>query len=216
MPRNGHPTAEAIPHGIDMAGMEDKDPAQATPNDRDAAVWPALMRRAQEGDQAAYRRLLIAITPYLRAVVSRVSRDPNGIEDTVQDILMTLHSVRHTYDPDRPFKPWLAGIARYRLLDRMRGQRKIAAREIELTLEHETFAAVEPNTESGAWDKETIATAMQALPHGQRQAIELLKLRELSLKEAAIVSGMSIAALKVATHRGLKALRRLLAGGESA
>lgn len=196
--------------------MVDRDLARATPNDRDAAAWPALMRRAQDGDQKAYRRLLIAITPYLRAVVSRISRDPNGIEDTVQDILMTLHAVRHTYDPDRPFKPWLAGIARYRLLDRMRGQRKIAAREIELTLEHETFAVAEPNTESGAWDKGTLASAVQALPQGQRQAIDLLKLRELSLKEAAIVSGMSIAALKVASHRGLKNLRRLLTGGESA
>ena len=196
--------------------MEVSDPVRATPNDRDAAVWPALMRRAQDGDQKAYRRLLIAIAPYLRAVVSRLSRDPNGIEDTVQDILMTLHAVRHTYDPDRPFKPWLAGIARYRLLDRLRGQRKIAAREVELTLEHETFAVAEPNTESGAWDKALLAAAVQGLPKGQRQAMELLKLRELSLKEAAIVSGMSIGALKVATHRGLKALRQLLAGGEAA
>jgi RNA polymerase sigma-70 factor (ECF subfamily) len=45
----------------------------------------------------------------------------------------------------------------------------------------------------------------------QRQAIRLLKLKEMSLKEAATASGMSIASLKVATHRALKSLRKLLA-----
>ncbi|WP_365970273.1 sigma factor-like helix-turn-helix DNA-binding protein [Mesorhizobium sp.] len=51
---------------------------------------------------------------------------------------------------------------------------------------------------------------IKGLPTGQRQAIELLKLREMSLKEAASFTGMSIAALKVATHRGMTALRMLL------
>ncbi len=50
------------------------------------------------------------------------------------------------------------------------------------------------------------------LPAGQRQAIEMLKLKEMSLKEAAAASGQSVAALKVAVHRGLKALRGLLGG----
>ena len=195
--------------------MTDADAERAGPNDRDAAAWSALMRRAQAGDRPAYRRLLLAVSPYLRAVASRLLRDPNDIEDAVQDILMTVHAIRHTYDPDRPFKPWLAGIARFRLMDRLRGQHKIAAREVALTLEHETFAIVESNSEFGALDKAALEAAVRELPPGQRQAIELLKLREMSLKEAAIVSGMSIAALKVATHRGLKTLRRLFVGGES-
>jgi len=36
------------------------------------------------------------------------------------------------------------------------------------------------------------------------------KLQEKSLKEASAVSGMSVGALKVATHRGIAALRTLL------
>jgi RNA polymerase sigma-70 factor (ECF subfamily) len=50
------------------------------------------------------------------------------------------------------------------------------------------------------------------LPPGQRQAVELLKLRELSLKEASALTGMSIGALKVATHRAIASLRRTLRG----
>jgi RNA polymerase sigma-70 factor (ECF subfamily) len=58
---------------------------------------------------------------------------------------------------------------------------------------------------------------MDRLPAGQRQAVMLLKLQEMSLKEAAVASGQSVPALKVARHRALKNLRRLVGswGGET-
>jgi RNA polymerase sigma-70 factor, ECF subfamily len=52
--------------------------------------------------------------------------------------------------------------------------------------------------------------AIENLPPDQRQAIKLLKLKEMSLKEAARASGRSVAALKVATHRAVGNLRKLL------
>ncbi len=197
-----------------MRRMTDESPEQISQHDRDPAAWAVLMRQAQEGDRTAYRRLLIVVTPYVRAVASRFLRGgPQDTEDAVQDILMTLHAIRHTYDPGRPFKPWLAGIARHRLLERLRGRGKISIREVQLGPEHETFAAADPNGAGHALDAGSLQAAMRALPPGQRQAIELLKLREMSLKEASTLSGLSIAALKVATHRGLLALRRILNGG---
>lgn len=182
----------------------------------DAAEWSALMARAQEGDTVAYRRLLDGITPYLRAIASRAHRNPGEVEDTMQDILLTLHSIRHTYDASRPFKPWLAGIAQHRVVDRLRRQGRVSAREVTLEAEHETFPAPESNLETGAIDGRLLQQALDALPEGQRRAITLLKLREMTLKEAAVASGMSVASLKVATHRGIKALRRRFGPGDGA
>jgi len=54
---------------------------------------------------------------------------------------------------------------------------------------------------------------VEKLPAGQRQAIRLLKLEEKSLKEAAAISGMTVASLKVATHRALISLRKILRKG---
>jgi RNA polymerase sigma-70 factor (ECF subfamily) len=54
--------------------------------------------------------------------------------------------------------------------------------------------------------------AIEKLPPDQREAIRMLKLNEMSLKEAAATSGRSIVALKVATHRAIKNLRQLLKG----
>ena len=42
----------------------------------------------------------------------------------------------------------------------------------------------------------------------------LLKLKEMTLKEAAIASGMSVASLKISMHRALKNLRKII-GDES-
>lgn len=174
--------------------------------------WGVLMARAQGGDQEAYRQLLLDITPFLRAIVRRSLRERADAEDALQDILMTVHTVRHTYDPTRPFRPWLAGIARYRLLDRLRGAGRRAAREIALGPEHETFSSDTSNSDDVMTDQPTLRRALETLPASERQAIELTKLRELSLKEASTMSGMSVGALKVATHRGMLRLRRLLGG----
>jgi RNA polymerase sigma-70 factor (ECF subfamily) len=64
------------------------------------------MQAAQDGDKTAYQALLTDIMPLLRAVVQRTWRNPQGVEDIVQDILLSLHAVRHTYDPTRPFVPY--------------------------------------------------------------------------------------------------------------
>jgi RNA polymerase sigma-70 factor (ECF subfamily) len=176
--------------------------------------WSDLMARAQAGEREAYRRLLGQILPYLRQLARRVHREPSDVEDAVQDILLTIHEIRHTYDPARPFGPWLTAIARRRLIDRLRRQGRIAGRETALTEDHETFSAPAANLEEGAADGPALRRALEDLTPGQRQAIQLLKLEEMSLKEAAAVSGMSIASLKVATHRALKVLRLRLAGGE--
>lgn len=173
-----------------------------------------LMRAVQAGDGDAYRALLTAITPRIRRVIRsrRAFLDEADIEDLVQDVLLSVHAVRATYDADRPFMPWLLAIVRHRLADAARHYSRHAARE--RTVEHldVTFADVAANTqdEVGAGDVEELRQAVEALPPGQRQAIELLKLRELSLKEAAAVTGSSISALKVATHRAMLSLRRLL------
>jgi RNA polymerase sigma factor (sigma-70 family) len=174
-----------------------------------ALDWSILMAHAQAGEQEAYRRLLEEITPYVRSLAAKCHRNASDIEDAVQDVLLTVHAIRHTYDPKRPFAPWLVAIANRRIVDRLRRHGRTVAREAPLTEEHETFF------DPGANDQETMATAralrqaIEHLPQGQRDAIRLLKLQELSLKEAATASGMSVAALKVATHRAMKALRKI-------
>jgi RNA polymerase sigma factor (sigma-70 family) len=173
-------------------------------------LWAEAMASAQGGDRAAYRRLLTEIAPYLRIIAAQRHRDLRDVEDSVQDILLTVHSIRHTYDPSRPFKPWLVTIARRRIVDRLRSNRRTLLREVEFSAEHETFAAEETNTYEAQSDRRMVHEALEALPSSQREAVRLLKIEEKSLKEASAATGMTVAALKVSTHRAIKALRRIL------
>jgi len=172
--------------------------------------WSKLMARAQDGDRQAYRMLLEDLAPYLRSIAVRCFKQPNDVEDAVQDVLMTVHMVRHAYDPSRPFGPWLLAIANRRMIDRLRRETRQKAREIALSTEHETFSAPATNLNEVEFDAAALSEAIEKLPPEQRQAIRMLKLNEMSLKEAAAASGRSIAALKVATHRAIKSLRKML------
>ena len=173
--------------------------------------WRRLMRAAQDGDRAAYAQLLSELLPLLRRVVGRKWRGGQDVDDIVQEILMSVHAVRHTYDPARPFMPWLMTITSRRVAD---AARRVSARSVhETTVEvmPETFAGDETkNEQDRADDQEEIRRALSALPPGQQQAVELLKVQGLSLQEASDATGKTVTSLKVTVHRALKAMRQAL------
>ena len=175
-----------------------------------SADWSKLMARSQDGDREAYRTLLEGVTPYIRSLVARCFKQATDVEDAAQDVLLTVHMVRHAYDPSRPFGPWLAAIANRRIIDRLRRDTRRKAREVALSADHETFAEPSANLHKEKPDEVALVRAIERLPPDQRQTIRMLKLNEMSLKEAAAASGRSIPALKVATHRAIKSLRRML------
>jgi RNA polymerase sigma-70 factor (ECF subfamily) len=177
----------------------------------DSDDWSQLLAQAQTGDAPAYRRFLTEIAGFLRAVVARTGIPHDQVEDVVQETLISVHAIRHTYDPARPVRPWLTAIARRRAIDWRR--RRNSANAHEVTLDDsagETLADPAANRDK---DRSEAAASIRRwlaeLPAGQRQAVELLKLRELSLAEASALSGQSVGALKVATHRAMMTLRKL-------
>lgn len=171
------------------------------------------MRSAQAGDTRAYAELLTAITPRLRQIISNQRRflQLADVEDLVQEVLLSLHAVRHTYDPERPFMPWLLVITRNRIVDAARRYGRRTAMDEEMRQMTVTFPAGTANQEhEELGDSDALRQAIEQLPASQREAIELLKIREMSLKEASAVSGTSVGALKVSAHRAMVMLRRTL------
>lgn len=187
--------------------------AKAVEQDR---AWSALMAAAQDGDRLAYAELLTGVTPFIRALVRRRCRDPELMDDVVQDTLLTLHRVRASYDPRRPFSAWLAAIAARRAIDALRRQGRRRAHEAQDQAAYETFADGSANkSEEAAGTAEVLQLLIAALPERQRQALVLVKIGEMSLAEASAASGQSIGALKVNVHRALKALRGRLTGDKA-
>ena len=184
----------------------------AEPDTHEARL-AALMRSAQGGDGDAYAALMQDLAVRVRRIIRyrRAFLDQADVEDVVQDVLLSVHAVRATYDATRPFIPWLLAITRNRLADAARRHARHGAREVVVEDLDVTFFSESTNTVTTTYgDPDVLKEAIADLPAGQRSAIELLKLREMSLKEAAAASGTSVGALKVATHRAMDALRRRL------
>ncbi len=174
-----------------------------------------LMQAAQRGDQAAYRDLLRQVARKLRGAVH--CRAPwlkrEDVEDVVQDILLSVHQARGSYDPARPFTPWLMTIARNRLADHARRYCRQTAGEHEHVQHSETFSARPANNHADTVnDYLALRDAITELPAAQRQALRMLRLRQMSLKEAAEATGISVAALKVSLHRATMRLREIVKG----
>ena len=119
---------------------------------------------------------------------------------------------RATYDRSRPFLPWVIAIARNRMADSARRYARRAAYEVASEQPPEAFPGGEANMSGTAYgDTHALARAMSNLPPRQRRAVELTKLREMSLKEASAATGTSFGALMVSVHGGVSALRKALA-----
>ena len=167
--------------------------------------WPALMVQAQAGDQLAYTRLLKALVPVIRGQVRQQITDNALVEDVIQDVLLTVHRVRHTYDPAYAFLPWLLAIISARAIDALRRRGRYQHWEIQ----EETLpeAASAPDTRQQE-SQEELASYLRQLPSRQRDIVEHVHLREMSLTEAAAHNNLSVAAVKSLLHRALSNLRR--------
>ena len=125
-----------------------------------------LMRAAQAGDREAYARLLHELIPLLRRAVrrQRALLKPQDAEDLVQDILLSLHEARRSYDPTRPFLPWLMAIVRNRVADGARRYISRSAHEVVVDRLPETFSDADPNTIDGRYgDPEALRAAIARL-----------------------------------------------------
>jgi RNA polymerase sigma-70 factor, ECF subfamily len=167
----------------------------------------SLVQRSFEGDQTAYREFLKhlreVLRVYIRRQLYRVGRAEHDAEDLVQEALLAVHAKWHTYDGDAPVTAWARAIARYKLIDFLRTTTN-RARDLSLDDIEEPTSADEAATDAAI----SIKTLIAALPEKLRQPIELIRLRGFSVKEAAAMTGLSEAAVKVNTHRGMKSIMR--------
>lgn len=171
------------------------------------AQWSGLMRAARNGDGAAYERCLREIAQALRPLVRRglfrTGANPAEAEDVVQDTLIAVHLKRQTWDETRPIGPWIAGIARYKIIDAARRR----GRRTDVSIED--FADILPaEAEPEAPSERDLSRSLDALPEGQRKVVRAIAIEGASIAAAAQTLNMSEGAVRVALHRGLGALAK--------
>lgn len=173
----------------------------------DEPTLARLMAATQDGDKAAGNVLLSEAGLWLERYFRR-RVPPHSIDDLVQDVLIAVYTKRGTWDPTRPFLPWLAAIARYRWVDHLRKVYKHDSKELmeddgEVDSEEEVVLA-----------RVSLDRLFGQLPGKQAEVIEMVKIGGLSIREAAEKTGQSESLVKVNIHRGLKKLASLVEKAE--
>jgi RNA polymerase sigma-70 factor, ECF subfamily len=160
------------------------------------------------GDATAYRRLLAALSGHLRSFFARRA-GPSAAEDLVQETLIAIHTKRETYEASLPLTAWVYGIARYKLIDEYRREKRKAT--VPLDEAPELFARDEAESAGARRDVEKL---LAKLPAAKRALVRAIKLDGVSVAEVAAKTGMSQSAVKVSVHRAIKSLGDDLGEGD--
>ncbi len=160
------------------------------------------MALSQAGDTSAHEEALRQCSTWLHRYF-RGRIHPDMVDDLVQETLFSVHRKCGTYDPARPFLPWLAAIARYRWIDRLR--KMYRNDESDHTYIHES---IDPEESIAAGI--SIDRLLQLLPEKQARSIKLVKIDGHSVEEAARIAGQSQSSVKMNIMRGIRKLSALV------
>ncbi|MDX2074631.1 MAG: sigma-70 family RNA polymerase sigma factor [Alphaproteobacteria bacterium] len=164
----------------------------------------ALFRSGMEGNGAAYNVFLTAIAPLLRRVIGRRLASAD-IEDVVQEVLISIHKARHTYDGDRPIMPWILSISRFRINDHLR---RHYAQMRHQTIDIGEIEAVLCDVTEGGDERESLIELLEGVPEKQRKILTMMHMEGHTAKEVGQQLGMNESAVKVAAHRAIKQIRK--------
>ena len=172
----------------------------------------ALMRQSLAGDQRAYAALLQETSRLLRPFLAKRLNFTNEVDDVLQEILISIHKARHTYDGNRPYKPWVYAIAKFRLQDYLRAHYSDQLRHADDLSEMEEY--LHEDVTKPAISYESISGEVQKLPNKQATILRLMHQEGYTAKEVAEQIGMNESAVKVSAHRAYKILRQRLENGK--
>jgi RNA polymerase sigma-70 factor, ECF subfamily len=160
----------------------------------------ALFQAGLDGDSASYQYFLRQLTPLLRRVVSR-KLPPSDVEDVVQDILISIHKARHTFDGHRSLMPWLMAIAGFRITDALR---KVYAESRRKDRYIDEFAKLSAEVTEAHDGNESIVEILKGVPEREQRILTLMHIEGYTAKETGVRLGMKESAVKVAAHRAIK------------
>lgn len=180
--------------------------ANGTSIDKYAALT-GLFRSGLAGNPRDYAKFLETITPILRRMVGR-KLAAHAVEDVTQEILISIHKARHTYDGERPIMPWLASIASFRTTDYLRQHYSQMRNQ---TVDIADLENVLTDVTEDSSDNESVDELLEAVPENHKRILTMMHVEGYTAKEVGAQLGMNESAVKVAAHRAIKKIRKKFA-----
>ncbi len=161
------------------------------------------------GDGIAYADFLSQLSPILRRVIGR--KIPMGdVEDVLQEVLISIHKARHTYDGERPLMPWVMAITGFRVMDCLRKTySEMRHQQVDIADVENVLTAV---TETPG-ENESMNEILDGVGQRERKILSLMHVEGYTASEVGSQLGMKESAVKVAAHRAIKKIRERLGNG---
>ncbi|MBY0428986.1 MAG: sigma-70 family RNA polymerase sigma factor [Alphaproteobacteria bacterium] len=166
-------------------------------------AFAALLRAGIAGDKSSYMRFLSEISPLLRRMIA--AKVPAAdVEDVLQEVLISVHKARHTYDGERPVMPWLAAITHFRMTDYLRKHYASMKHQTTDIAELEESLADVTQSDDG---NENIEALLKDVPEKQKRILTMMHVEGFTARQVGEKLNMNESAVKVAAHRALKKIR---------
>lgn len=181
-----------------------------------------LVRRARDGDFAAFESLVTRYEGKIYALAKRIVREEHDAEEVVQETFLSVVEHLPEFRENASFRTWLLRIATNAALKLLRKKRGLptvslegsGGQEDDAPLPHPEFIAPWQESPSDLAGRHEIRVlldeALAALDEKHRVVFVLRDVEELSTEETAEVLGLSVANVKVRLMRARLMLRERL------
>ncbi len=160
---------------------------------------------AAEGDRDAFGSLIERYQAAVRRLTRAVTGDAHDADDAAQDAFLSALDRIETYDPSRPFGPWLMRIATNAAIDLVRRR---AVRKADALDERAPSRGASPAVDAEAAEiRRKLERALAQLPERQRVAVTLFDIEGYSHAEIAVVLGIPEGTVRSDVFHARRALR---------
>ncbi|CCH55871.1 RNA polymerase, sigma-24 subunit, ECF subfamily [Fibrisoma limi BUZ 3] len=167
----------------------------------------ALWQQTLSGDKTAFGQLYVRFYPALKRYALRLTNDAELVEDTIQDLFLTIWQSRQTLNAKAPAGYYLANALRHSIVRRLNKQQMSS----EVTHEmHPMCPSSEEdyvNVEEEQLQVALIERALRTLPRRQQQMVQLYFFEAKTYSEIRQIMQISPQSVYNVLFRSLKALR---------
>jgi RNA polymerase sigma-70 factor (ECF subfamily) len=172
------------------------------------------IRLAQRGDEDALNELIMTYQQPVFSLCYRMLRVHTEAEDAAQEVMVKAVMKLHSYDADRPFKPWILRIASNECIDRIRRHKDAVSLDgMGEGGAWEWHVGNSPNPESALLKQEEQALVnelLKELAPLDRLVVTLFYWDGLAYTDISEVTGLSVSAIKSRLFRARRELASLL------
>lgn len=174
--------------------------------------WTKMIDSIKNGDKAVYKKFLELISKISEAYLLKIIPNYEDREELIQDILLSVHTSLDKFNTSKKFYPWLFSIIRFKTIDKLKKIYKDNQFKFEKSYNLSNFRdpAAEYNDDEKDEKIRLLQDALKELNPEHRKALELAKIKNISLNEISREMNWTLSKTKVIIHRSMIQLKKIM------